>query len=74
MVSKQRLLQLKWISQGLCCRCRGKRNLSKNYCDKCLFKIREVQRTKKGCKEWVKGNRGRPPLEAKMKLEDVPKS
>jgi hypothetical protein len=60
--SRQRMYQLKRISEGNCQWCGKPRATSKCACEECLKRNRERNRTRKGQSAWAPGGIGRPPL------------
>lgn len=54
-----------WASRrekGLCIRCSSPRQGSKNHCPRCLAEKKVLLRESRGCKPWVQGRPGRPPI------------
>ena len=65
-LSRQREAQLRQIARGLCAQfCGRPAQVGRQQCRECQIKGSIRKRLALGCKAWVPGGPGRPPLESR---------
>lgn len=71
-LSRQRRYQLRKRKEQKCQQCGASPLFTKDHCERCVERRRAAARKKTGCRPWVKGGRGRPPVEHALHPDDAP--